>query len=45
MVEKVLFWDQIFEIDILMDLHNLRFPEFENHTFKGLFISVYVLSA
>ena len=26
MVEKVLFWDQIFEKKILMDLHILRSP-------------------
>ena len=28
-VEKVLFWGQIFEVEILMDLHVLRFPESE----------------
>ena len=31
MVEKTLFWSQIFEIKILMDLDSMRSPEFENH--------------
>ena len=30
MVEKVLFKGQIFEIEILMDLHVLRFPKSES---------------
>ena len=29
-VEKVLFFDQIFKMEILMDLHILRFPVFKN---------------
>ena len=33
-VEKVLFWGQIFEMEILMDLHVLRSPESENHIFN-----------
>ena len=33
MVEKVLFLSQIFEKDILMDLHVLRSRESENHIF------------
>ena len=35
MVEKELFWSQIFDKDILMDLHVLRSPESENLTFSG----------
>ena len=30
MVQKVLFLSQIFEMDILMGLHDLRSPESEN---------------
>ena len=41
-VGKVLFWGQIFKISILMDFHVLRFPEFENHNFKGSCLSVCV---
>ena len=33
-VEKALFWGQIFEMEILMDLHVLRTPESENHIFS-----------
>ena len=33
-VEKVLFLSQIFEVEILMDLHVLRSPESENHIFS-----------
>ena len=35
MVEKVLFLGQIFEMEVLMDLHVLRFSEFENHIFSS----------
>ena len=40
MVEKVLFWGQIFEIEILMDLQILSSPESENHIFSGWFVYV-----
>ena len=33
-VEKVMFWGQIFEMEILMDLHVLRSPESEKHIFS-----------
>ena len=33
-VEKVVFWDKIFKMEIFMDLHVFRFPESENHTFS-----------
>ena len=33
-IEKVLFWGQTFEIEILMDLLVLRFPESENYIFS-----------
>ena len=32
-VKKVLFFDQIFEMEILMNLHVMRAPKFENHIF------------
>ena len=31
MIEKVLFLGEIFEMEILMDLHVMRAPESENH--------------
>ena len=34
-VEKVLFLVQIFEVEILMDLHDLGAPVSENHIFSG----------
>ena len=34
MVEKVLILGQIFEMEILMDLHVLRSPVYENHVFS-----------
>ena len=34
-IEKVLFWGQIFEVEILNDLHVLRSLESENHIFSG----------
>ena len=34
-VKKVLFWSQIFEMEILMNLHLLKFSESENHFFSG----------
>ena len=34
MVEKVLLLGQIFEMEIIMDLHVLRSPESENHIFS-----------
>ena len=43
MVEKILFWGQIFEMEILMDLHVMRSPESENHFYAfGLSLSVCV---
>ena len=33
---------QIFKIDILMDLHVLKFNEYEKHIFSGQSVSVYV---
>ena len=33
-VEEVLFLDQIFEVETLLNLHVLRFPETENHIFS-----------
>ena len=38
MVEKVLFWGQIFKMEILMDLNVMRFPEPENHIFSFWFV-------
>ena len=40
MVEKVLFLGQIFEVEILMDLHVMRTPESKNYIFSAW--SVYV---
>ena len=34
MVEKVLLLDQIFELEILIDLHVMRSPESENNIFS-----------
>ena len=34
MVKKILFQGQIFEIEILMDLHAMRTPESENHIYS-----------
>ena len=34
MIEKVLFWGQIFEIEILMDLHVMKTPESKNQIFS-----------
>ena len=34
MVERILFWGQIFEMEILMNLQVLRSPESENHVFS-----------
>ena len=42
MADKVLFLGQIFEMEILMDLHVLRSPESENHIFSGWSVSVCV---
>ena len=36
MVEKVLLFGQIFEVEILIDLHVLSSHEFKNHIFSGL---------
>ena len=41
MVEKVLFKGQIFEIEILMDLHVLSYFESENHISSGWSLCVY----
>ena len=35
MVEEALSLDQIFEMEILMDLHALRPPESENQIYRG----------
>ena len=35
MVEKIIFWSQILEVDILMDLHILRSSKSENDIFSG----------
>ena len=42
MVEQVLFWVQIYETEILMDLHVLRSPESENHIFRCCSVCVCV---
>ena len=44
MVDKVLFRDQIFEIEIFMDFHVLRFSEFENQTLGVGSVSVSSIS-
>ena len=41
-VEKVLFRSQIFEMNILMDLHVLRSSECENHLFSSRSVGVNV---
>ena len=41
MVEKVLLLSQIFQMDILMDLQDLRFPESKIHIFSCLSVCVY----
>ena len=41
-LEKVLFLVQIFETEILMDLHILRSPESEDHIFSGCAMRVSV---
>ena len=38
MVMKALFLDQIFEMEILIDLHVLRSPESESHIFSDWFV-------
>ena len=38
----VLFLGQIFEIEILMELHIMRSPEFENHIFIVWSVCMYV---
>ena len=44
MVEKVLFWGQISEVEILMDLHIMRSTESEIHIFSGCSVRMYVCS-
>ena len=45
MVEKVFLLVQIFEMEILMDLHSIKTPESENHIFIfGLGVSVCLTS-
>ena len=34
MITKIIFWGEIFEMAILMDVFVLRFPETENHIFR-----------
>ena len=43
MVEKVLFWGKIFEMEILIDVYVIRSPESEIHIFRVW--SVCLLSA
>ena len=42
MVEKIIFWSQILEVDILMDLHILRYLEHENHILSSWSLSLYM---
>ena len=46
MVEKVLFWGHIFEIEILMDLHVIGNPELKYHilSFWSVTVCVSVIS-
>ena len=41
MVEKVLFLGQIFEMEIFMDLHGMRSPEYKNHSFSDWSVCVF----
>ena len=43
-MEKVLFWGQIFEMEVLMDLHVLRSPDSENQIFSGWSMFLCVIS-
>ena len=43
--ENALFWGQIFEMEILMDLHFFRSSEFKNHIVKGWSVCGRVLSS
>ena len=45
MITKIIFWGEIFEMAILMDVFVLRFPETENHIFNGRSVCVWLLSA
>ena len=45
MAEKVLFLGEIFEMEILMDLHALISPESENHIFSIWSARVCLVSA
>ena len=38
MIEKVSFFSQIFETEILMDFYALRAPDSDNHIFSGWFV-------
>ena len=42
MVEEVPFYDQIFQMKILVDLRGMRAPEFENHIFSVWSVCMYV---
>ena len=42
MAEKILFWGQIFEMEILMDLHIMRSPETVNYIFSVWSVCMYV---
>ena len=44
MVEKALFLGQISGVEMLMDLHIMKSPEFENHIFNGWFVFASVIS-
>ena len=39
---KVLFWSQVFEIKILIDLHVMSSAEFENHIFSVWYLCICV---
>ena len=41
MIEKVLALGEIFEVEILIDLHSLKFPHSKNHTFSFFQILLY----
>ena len=43
-IEKILFWGQIFEVEILMDGHILRSRESEKHIFSVSSVCVSVIS-
>ena len=44
MTEKILFWGQIFDIEILMNLQVLMHPESENPILSGCFVCMCVFA-